>query len=187
MRSSLRKWLDLFKHETIHLSAVFKGPMGSELWATNRKSEIRAFRSHIRLLVLKPILCFLLQHSLVLFAQQQVDVVELRPFCRLLGPAALHQLTQLRTVALGVDGRSEAGPLAQNHPVHDLCKGRRASGKYQETWTGNCLKHVCSLIYYKTPCWQSCLSFQPHIVVILRWRCFHMISKNKKVFGEDRN
>lgn len=66
-------------------------------------------------------------HSLVLLAQQQADVVELGPLRGLLGPAALHQLTQLLAVTLGVDGWSEAGPLPQDHPVHDLCREGRGS------------------------------------------------------------
>lgn len=54
-------------------------------------------------------------------------MVELGPFRGLLGPAALHQLTQLLAVTLGVDGWSEAGPLPQDHPVHDLCREGQGS------------------------------------------------------------
>lgn len=65
-----------------------------------------------------------------MLAQQQPDVVEVGSLGWLLGPAALHQLAQLgfglvgtRTLSmvLRVDGGSQAGPLTQNHPVHDLC------------------------------------------------------------------
>lgn len=57
---------------------------------------------------------------LVVLAQQQADVVEVGPLGGLLGPAALHQLTQLLAVDLWVQDRPKAGPLAQDHPVHDL-------------------------------------------------------------------
>lgn len=66
-------------------------------------------------------LCSLFQVLLVLFAQQHSDLVELGSLCRLFGPAALHQLTQLGAVTLWVNGRPQAGPLPQNHAVHDLC------------------------------------------------------------------
>lgn len=60
--------------------------------------------------------------SLVVFAQQQADVVEVGSLRRLFGPTALHELTQLRAVTLRVDGGPQAGPLPQNHPVHDFCR-----------------------------------------------------------------
>ena len=81
--------------------------------------------------------------SPVLFAQQQADVVEVRSLGRLLGPAALHQLTQFRAVALRVDGGPQTGPLAQNHPVHDLC------GDIQDNQSR--LPDVCSEL--NNSCW----------------------------------
>lgn len=72
-------------------------------------------------------------HSLVVFAQQQSDLVELRPLRRLLRPAALHKLTQLRTVTLWVVGRSETRPLAQDHPVYDLCRQAILIDRYFQT------------------------------------------------------
>lgn len=61
------------------------------------------------------------RHSVpVVFAQQQLDVVELGPLVHVLAPAALHELAHLFTVALGAEGGPQVGPLAQRYAFYDL-------------------------------------------------------------------
>lgn len=58
---------------------------------------------------------------LVEFGHINLDVAEVRPLCRVLGPAALHQDGQLLRVVPGVGGRPEVRLLPVPHLLHDLC------------------------------------------------------------------